>query len=146
MEATLIRGLMSDEEWASFEPFVTINGAHNGGRSRDHRLVLDGNFWLGRTGAQWHDLPDFFGKWSSVYRQFRRWRFSRLWDLLLEALNDTEGVGETVQMIDSTIIRAHHCAAGARGGRGGLRARVLDAQKVASRLKFISVRTEMACP
>ncbi len=37
-------------------------------------------------------------------------------DLLLDVLNDTEGVGETVQMIDSTIIRAHHCAAGARGG------------------------------
>lgn len=143
MEATLIRGLMSDEEWAFFEPFVTTRGAHSGRRPRDHRLVLDGIFWLGRTGAQWRDLPDFFGKWSSVYRQFRRWTLSGLWDLLLEALNDTEDVGETVQMIDSTIVRAHHCAAGARGG---LRARVLDAQKVASRLKFISVQTGMACP
>ena len=143
MEAKLIRGLMSDEEWAFFAPFVTTNGPHSGRRPRNHRLVLDGIFWLGRTGAQWRDLPDFFGKWSSVYRQFRRWTLSGLWDLLLEVLNDTEGVGEAVQMIDSTIIRAHHCAAGARGG---LQARVLDAQKVASRLKFICARTDMVSP
>ncbi len=51
----------------------------------------------------------------SVYRRFRRWTLSGLWDLLLEVLNDTEGVGEAVQMIDSTVIREHPCAAGARG-------------------------------
>jgi len=141
MEADLIRGLMSDEEWAFFEPFITTRGAHSGRRPRDHRLVLDGVFWLGRTGAQWRDLPDFFGKWSSVYRQFRRWTLSGLWGLLLEALNGTEGVGETVQMINSTVIRAHHCAAGAKGG---LRDRVLGAQKVALRPKFISARTDTA--
>ena len=56
-----------------------------------------------------------FGKWSSVDRQFRRWTLAGLWEFLLEALNETEGVGESVQMINSTIIRAHHCAAGAKG-------------------------------
>jgi len=69
----LIRGLMSDEEWACFEPFVTVRGAHSGRRPKDHRLVLDGIFWIARTGAQWRDLHEHFGKWSSVYRQFRRW-------------------------------------------------------------------------
>lgn len=94
MEVALIRGLMSDEEWAFFEPFVTTSGPHSGRRPRDHRLVLDGIFWLGRTGAQWRDLPDFFGKWSSVYRQFGRWTLSGLWDLLLgsdDALDDFGG-------------------------------------------------------
>ena len=74
------RGLMSDEEWAFFEPFVATRGALSG------------------------------------RRPFRRWTLSGLWDLLLEVLNDTEGVGETVRMIDGTGIRAHHCAAGARRG------------------------------
>lgn len=64
---------MSDEEWAVFEPFVITQGAHSGRRPRDHRLVLDGVFWIARTGVQWRDLPEFFGKWSTVYRQFRRW-------------------------------------------------------------------------
>ena len=139
----MIRELMGDDEWAFFEPFVIETGPKRGRPPRDHRRVLDGVFWLARTGAQWRDLPDYFGSWSSVYRQFRRWTLSGLWDLLLEALNDTEAVPDSLQMIDSTIIRAHHCAAGARGG---LRKRVLDARKVASRPKYTFAPTRTACP
>lgn len=139
----MIRGLMSDEEWGFFQPFVIERGPKRGRPPRDHRLVLDGVFWIARTGAQWRDLPDYFGKWSSVYRQFRRWTLCGLWDLLLEALNDTEAIATSLQMIDSTIVRAHHQAAGAKGG---LRKRVLDARKVASRQKFISARTPADCP
>ena len=112
----MIRDLMGDEEWAFFEPYVTRRGPHSGRRPQDHRRVLDGDFWIARTGAQWHDLPEFLGKWSSVYRQFRGWTLFGLWDFLLEVLNNTDGVGETVQMINSTVIRAHHYAAGVRGG------------------------------
>ena len=139
----MIRGLMSDEEWAFFKPLVITQGAHSGCHPRDHRLVLDVVLWIARTGVQWRDLPEFFGKWSTVYRQFRRWTLAGVWDLLLEAVNDTEGVGETVQMIDSTVIRAHHCAAGAKGG---LRNRVWGAREVASRQKFISAPIDQACP
>ncbi|SFK09393.1 Putative transposase of IS4/5 family [Methylocapsa palsarum] len=113
-----------------------------GDARKDHRLVLDGIFLIARTDAQWRDLHEHFDKWSSVYRQFRRWTLAGLWEHLLEALNETEGVGETVQMIDSTIIRAHHCAAGAKGG---LRVRVLGAQEVASRQKSTSARMAKAC-
>lgn len=138
MEGILIRNLMSDDEWAFFEPFVIEKGPKRGRPPRNHRRVLDGVFWIARTGAQWRDLPDYFGNWSSVYRQFRRWTLSGLWDLLLETLNDTEDVPSSLQMIDSTVIRAHHCAAGARGG---LKKRVLGAQKVALRQKSISEPT-----
>jgi len=141
-EVALIRGLMSDDEWACLEPFVTRRGAHSGRRPKNHRLVLDGIFWIARTGAQWRDLHEHFGKWSSVYRQFRRWTLAGLWETLLEALNETEGVGQTVQMIDSTIIRAHHCAAGAKGG---LRVRLLGVQEVVSRQKFISAPMAKDC-
>lgn len=110
----MIRDLKNDEEWAFFESFVTRRGPHSGRRPQDHRRVLDGVFWIARAGAQWCDLPEFFGKWSSVYRKFRRWTLSGLWDLLLDVLNGTEGVGQTVKMIDSTVIRVHHCAARAR--------------------------------
>ena len=134
---------MSDEEWGFFGPFVTTRGAHSGRRPRDHRRVLDGVFWIARTGVQWRDLPEFFGKWSSVYRQFRRWTLSGLWDLLREVLTDTEGVGETVQMTDSTVTGAHHCPAGARGG---LRDRVSGAREVGFRPKFISAPTAPDCP
>ncbi|WP_419799965.1 IS5 family transposase [Terasakiella sp.] len=107
---------MSDDEWLFFEPFLHAQGPKSGRPPSNHRLTLDGIFWIARTGAPWRDLPNYFGKWSSVYRQFRRWTLLGVWDVLLDALNDAKAVPDTVQMIDSTIIRAHHQAAGAKGG------------------------------
>jgi transposase len=134
---------MSDDEWVFFEAFITAIRGRGGRPPEDHRLVLDGVFWITRTGAPWRDLPEEFGKWFSVYRQFRRWTLAGLWELILSALNESEAVPDTVQMIDSTIIRAHHCAAGAKGG---LKKRVLAVQKVASRPKSTSSRTALAYP
>jgi transposase len=131
----MVRGLMTDKEWKFFAPFVIATGGKRGRPPSDHRLVLDGIFWIARTGAQWRDLHEHFGKWSSVYRQFRRWTLTGVFELMLAALNDGGGGLKSVQMIDSTIIRAHHQAAGAKGG---LKNRVLGAQRVALRQKFIS--------
>ena len=129
---------MEDAEWAFFEPFVVAVRGQGGRPAANHRRVLDGIFWIARTGAPWRDLPEEFGKWSSVYRQFRRWTLAGLWELVLDALNDSEAVSDRVQMIDSTVIRAHHLAAGAKGG---LKDRVLAVQKVASRPKSTSLPT-----
>ncbi len=126
---------MSDEEWAFFAPFVFAIRGRGGRPESDHRLVLDGIFWIARTGAPWRDLPEEFGKWSSVYRQFRRWTLAGLWQLILEVLNESEAVPDSVEMIDSTIVRAHHQAAGAKGG---LKRKVLAVQKVASRPRSTS--------
>jgi transposase len=60
-EATLIRGLVNDEEWAYLEPFVIERGARSGRRPRDHCLVLDGIFWIAPTGVAWRDLHEHFG-------------------------------------------------------------------------------------
>ena len=127
-EAVLARLFMKDPEWAFFEQFIFAIRGRGGRRASNHRLVLDGVFWVARTGAQWRDLPEEFGKWSSVYRQFRRWTLAGLWELILETLNDSGVQPTQVQMIDSTIIRAHHQAAGAKGG---LKKKVLAVQRVA---------------
>jgi transposase len=128
----LIRGLMSDEEWKIFEPFVAPRVPRKGRPAQDHRRVLDGVFWIGRTGSPWRDLPDYFGKFGSVHRQFRRWSVSGLWDVILEAMNDTGEGQDSVQMIDSTIVRAHQHSAGAKKG---VRTKVLAARAAASRPK-----------
>ena len=134
---------MSDEEWTFFERFILAARAPNGRKPTNHRLVLDGVFWIARTGAPWRDLPDEFGKWSSVYRQFRRWTLAGLWEVIIDALNQSGAVPHALQMIDSTVVRAHHQAAGAKGG---LRDRVLAAQEVASRPKSISSSMPRGCP
>ena len=135
METSLARNLMSDEEWAFFEWFILSVRALNGRKPTNYRLVLDGVFWIARTGAPWRDLPEEFGKWSSVYRQFRRWTLSGLWEQVLETLTESRIVPDALQMVDSTVVSAHHQAAGAKGG---LRDKALAAQKVASRLRSIS--------
>ncbi len=109
----------------------------------NHRLVLDGIFWIARTGSPWRDLPEEFGKWSSVYRQFRRWTLAGLWEEILEALNESRLAPDALQMIDSTVVRAHHQAAGAKGG---LRDRVWAVQEVASRPRSISGSMRQAFP
>jgi transposase len=85
-------------------------------------------------------LPEAFGKWSSVYRQFRRWTLSGVWEVMLSALAELDPDAAVLQMIDSTTIRAHHCAAGAKGG---LIARVLAVREVALRPKYTPTLTRM---
>ena len=106
METSLARHLMSNEEWAFHERLILAVRATIRRKSTNHRVILDGVFWIARTGPPWRDLPEEFDKWSSVYRQFRRWTLAGLWEEILEAL----------QMTDTTVIRAHHQAAGAKWG------------------------------
>ena len=134
---------MCDEEWTFHERFILAIRAPNGRKPTNHRLVLDGIFWIARTGSPWRDLPEEFGKWSSVYRQFRRWTLAGLWEAIMDALNQSRLVPDALQMVDSTVVRAHHQAAGAKGG---LRDRVLAAQEVASRPRSTCASTAQACP
>jgi len=106
------RCLMSDEEWGLFEPFLASS---TGRPPQRHRHVLDGVFWIARTGSAWRDLPAEFGKWNSVWRQFRRWALSGVFDIMVEGFADSGGDADMLQMIDSTVIRAHRCAAGIKG-------------------------------
>jgi len=138
----LVRGLMTDEEWAFFEPLVIARGGKSGRPPQDHRRILDGIFWIARTGTPWRDLHEYFGKWNSVYQQFRRWAKAGLFELMLDALNEEGGPPAVVQMIDSTVVRAHHQAAGAKGGR---KKRVSAARRAASPPKSISGPTPRAC-
>jgi transposase len=116
--AALIRDLMTDVEWEIFRPFLIPK---RGRRPRDHRKVLDAVFWIMRTGAPWRDLPAEFGDWNSIWRQFRRWADTGVWDTILEAFGGSAISDTALQMIDATIVRAHHCAAGGKGGRRGMR-------------------------
>ncbi|KAA2211235.1 IS5 family transposase [Pseudoroseomonas oryzae] len=97
--------LLTDEEWAFFEPFVIETGPFRGRPPGGHRRVLDAIFWVARTGTPWRDLPPELGNWNSVHRQYRRWTTSGPWDELLQVLADGGGDADALQMIDSTIVR-----------------------------------------
>lgn len=84
---------------------------------------MNGLLWIANTGAPWRDLPTHYGSWKTIASRFYRWTRSGLWQRVLAALQqqaDANGqLDWTTHHVDSTIIRAHQHAAGARGGRAG---------------------------
>ena len=91
-----------------------------GHRWSDHRLVVDGVFHRVRTGTPWRDLPERFGPWQTVYGRHRRWSGDGTWEQILAALqvgcDEAEGQDwrDWTVAVDSTVVRAHQHAAGAR--------------------------------
>ena len=83
--------------------------------AQDNRLYFEGMLWIARTGSQWRHLPDEYGKWNSVFRRFRRWTELGVFDALVESLSELVDRERSADMVDSTIVRAHHCAAGLKG-------------------------------
>jgi len=106
------RDILSDEQWERLAPLVE-RLRRRGPRSANDRIFVEAVIWVVRTGAPWRDLPRSFGKWSSVYRRFRRWAVAGRWDALLRLLAPS-GEGHRLLLIDSTIVKAHPHAAGAR--------------------------------
>ncbi|WP_405676839.1 MULTISPECIES: IS5 family transposase [unclassified Streptomyces] len=110
------RGDLSDAEWERLRPFLPVSNGRCG-RWRDHRQVIDGILHRVRTGIQWRDLPDRFGPWKTVYERHRQWSADGTWEHLLQqvqAAADAAGEIDWDVAVDSTIVRAHQHAAGAR--------------------------------
>ena len=80
----------------------------------DDRRVLNGILWILRSGAPWRDLPECYGPFTTCYSRFNRWRKAGIWDGLMDAI--VEAYDGNVQMIDSTCVRVHQHAAGAKRG------------------------------
>ncbi|MFG2233553.1 IS5 family transposase [Streptomyces sp. NPDC048723] len=110
------RGELTEAAWEWIEPLLPqVDG--RGRPWRDHRQVVNGVLWRLRTGAPWRDLPERYGPWQTVYERFARWEADGTWARLLEHVqvrDTTEGRVEWTVAVDSTIVRAHQHAAGAR--------------------------------
>ncbi|MGW1212498.1 IS5 family transposase [Streptomyces sp. NPDC002499] len=117
------RGDLSDAEWERLRPFLPVSNGRCG-RWRDHRQVIDGILHRVRTGVQWRDLTERFGPWKTVYERHRLWSADGTWERLLQqvqAAADAAGEIDWDVSVDSTIVRAHQHAAGARRPTAGPR-------------------------
>ncbi|MDH3660049.1 MAG: IS5 family transposase [Alphaproteobacteria bacterium] len=76
------------------------------------RRFVETVLWMARAGCAWRLLPEEYGAWNSVYKRFARWQEKGVWQALLDRLSEEADVEWL--MLDSTVVRAHACAAGAK--------------------------------
>src|ERR1051326_274588 len=94
---------LTDNEWAAIRPMLP--NKPRGVPRVDDRRVLNGIFWVLRSGAPWRDLPDDFGPYTTCYNRFVRWRRAGVWGRIMDALAKAHDA--SVQMIDTSIVRVH---------------------------------------
>ena len=119
---------LTDFEWSAIRPFLP-NKPRGVPRVNDRRM-LNGIFWILRSGAPWRDLPEAFGPYTTCYNRFVRWRTAGVWDAIMDALAECHD--SSVQMIGTSIVRVHQHGGCARGGdarlmgrsRGGLTTKI----------------------
>ncbi len=119
------RHAIRDEDWDRIKDLLPGRAGQPGVTATDNRLYIDAVLRIAKTGAPWRDLPERFGKWNSVFRRFGRWARKGFWAKLFGIFQD-----EDLEwlILDSTVIRAHPPAAGAKKkatARGGKRSKPL---------------------
>ncbi len=108
------RTVLTDAMWARIEDMLPGKKSDPGGTAADNRLFMEAVLWRFRTGSPWRDLPARFGNWNSVFKRFRRWALSGVFERVSDALSeefDLEWV-----FVDGTVVQAHQKASGAKGG------------------------------
>jgi transposase len=113
------RHAIRDEDWDRIKDLLPGRGGQPGVTAKDNRLFVNAVLWIAKTGAPWRDLPERFGNWNSVWKRFDRWARKGVWRKIFKHLQDPDL--EWI-ILDSTIIRAHPHAAGAKkksDGTGG---------------------------
>ena len=103
------RHQLTDEQWDAVEPLIPRKQARTGRPPEDPREMLDGIFWVLRTGAPWRDLPERFGPWSTAWSRFRRWAAAGVWQRVLEVLQrEADRAGQLdwqTHYVDGTAVR-----------------------------------------
>ena len=112
----MARGDLNDDQWSVISGLLPPERGRWARPAQDNRRFLNGMLYVLRVGCPWRDMHERYGKWNSVYVRFRRWAEQGVWDALLETLVDLGLTDNWRHMIDSTTVRGHSQAAGAKGG------------------------------
>jgi transposase len=104
---------ISQDQWERIEGLLPGRPGGHGGVAKDNRNFINAIWYVAKTGIPWRDLPERFGAWDTVYHRFNEWCKKSVWQRVLAAVQDPD---LEWLMLDSTVIRAHHHAAGMNGG------------------------------
>ena len=112
--------MLSEALWGRLAPLLPPQKPSIGRPSLDHRRFLEAVVWLARTGAPWRDLPPELMNWRAAWRRLQRWTAAGVWERVVGAQRAmATDAGCEAHMLDSSVIRAHAHAAGARRATGG---------------------------
>jgi transposase len=133
---------MTEDEWDIVLKVFRAVRSRRGAKGRNDRKFLEALHYFAVHNITWRALPAEFGNWNSIWKRF--WRLSQAggFEAFFEALAGMSRSAHLVQMFDSTVVRAHVSAAGAKGGRTARRS---AAPAAASRPRSTSRSTSMAC-
>ena len=108
----MARRLLGDEQWERIKDLLPGKASDRGVTAADNRRFIEAVLWIGRTGAPWRDLPAELGNWHTTFTRISRWSKKGVWERVLQALSEARDLEEI--MLDSTVVRAHQYAAGAK--------------------------------
>jgi transposase len=134
---------MTERDWAVVLKVFRAACSRRGDIGRDDRKFLEALHYFAVHNITWRALPREFGKWNSIWKRF--WRLSRsgVFEAFFQALAQMSPTAHLLQMFDSTVVRAHVSAAGAKGGS---MARHSVALAAGSRPRSTLRPTLTACP
>jgi transposase len=102
---------LREDEWTKIHKFLQACPRVYVGQESQCRRFIEGVLWISRTGAQWRSLPPQYENWNSIYKRFARWSEYEVWAQMHHHFVDDPDMEYLI--LDSTIVRAHPCAAGA---------------------------------
>ncbi len=106
---------LTDKKWTKVRDFLKQDPNAYVGNEAECRRFVEAVLWVSRSGAQWRLLPTELGNWNRVYKRFARWCRPGVWERMLDNFADDPDMENG--RVDSTIVRAHPCAAGAQKKR-----------------------------
>ncbi len=107
---------MSDGDWEVVLSVFRGCLPRRGDKGRNDRLFLEALHYFSVHNINWRALPKRYGKWNSVWKRFSRLSRAGVFEAFFAELAVLSKTAHLVQMFDSTVIRAHVSAAGAKGG------------------------------
>lgn len=135
--------MMTDEDWSIVLDVFDVVQSRQGEPGHDDRKFLGALHYFTVHNITWRALPKEFGNWNSIWKRFWRPSRSGVFEALFQILAEGSETAHIVQMFDSTVVRAHVSAAGAKGGS---RARRSAGREAGFRAKSISRPTSTAAP
>jgi len=106
---------IDENRWQKILAFLQTEDRVNIGKEAGCKRFIEAVLWMARSGAPWRYLPETYGKWSTIYQRFHRWSRFGVWERMFKYFIEDPDLEHLI--LDTTMVRAHSCAAGKKGNK-----------------------------